>query len=72
MGMIIAKILIGSIVLEQVYSLPGLGRLLVASISYRDFPLIQGMIMRIATTVIVINFIVDVLYRVLDPRIRLG
>lgn len=72
MGMILARILAGSIVLEQVFALPGLGRLLVTSISYRDFPLLSGMIMYIALVVIIINFVVDLFYRVVDPRIKLS
>lgn len=70
-GMIFADVLGGSLVVEQVFALPGLGRLLVSSIGARDFPLVQGMILFIAVTVIVINFVVDMLYRILDPRIRL-
>ncbi|NEN86615.1 ABC transporter permease [Paenibacillus elgii] len=71
MGMIFADVLGGSLVVEQVFALPGLGRLLVSSIGARDFPLVQGMILFTAVTVIAINFAVDMLYRVLDPRIRL-
>lgn len=71
MGMIFADVLGGSLVVEQVFALPGLGRLLVSSIGARDFPLVQGMILFTAVTVIATNFAVDMLYRVLDPRIRL-
>lgn len=71
LGMIFADVLAGSLIIEQVFALPGLGRLLVSSISYRDFPLIQGMILYISFIVVAINFIVDILYRMLDPRIRL-
>lgn len=71
LGLIIARILAGSIVLEQVFSLPGVGRLLITSISFRDFPLISGLTMYIAVMVTFINFIVDLLYLYIDPRIRL-
>lgn len=71
MGMIIASILGGSLVIEQVFALPGIGRLLVSSISYRDFFLVQGMVMYIAMAIILINFIVDIIYKFLDPRIKL-
>ncbi len=71
LGMLIASVLGGSLVIEQVFSLPGLGRLLVSSISYRDFLLVQGVVMYIAIAVILINFIVDILYKVIDPRIKL-
>ncbi len=71
MGMIIADTIGGSIIIENVFALPGLGNLLIQSITSRDFPLIQSLVMYIAILVVVINFIVDLLYRVVDPRIRL-
>ncbi len=71
LGMIVADVLGGSLIIEQVFALPGMGRLLVSSISYRDFPLVQGMILYIAIIVTCINFIVDIMYGLLDPRIRL-
>lgn len=61
----------GSIVIEQVFALPGLGRLLLSAVYTRDIPLIQGLVMFITTVVVVSNFIVDLLYAYLDPRIRL-
>lgn len=71
MGMIIASILGGSIIVEQIFSLPGIGNILIMSISTRDFPLAQALVIYIAFIVVVINFFVDVLYQVIDPRIRL-
>ncbi len=62
----------GSIVIEQVFALPGLGRLLLSAVYTRDIPLIQGLVMFMTAVVVVNNFIVDVLYAYLDPRIRLG
>lgn len=70
LAMILAEVLAGSIVLEPVFSLPGLGRLLVVSISSRDYPVVQAIILYIATIVIVLNGIVDILYQVLDPRVK--
>lgn len=70
LGMIFAEVLAGSIVLEPVFGLPGLGRLLVASIANRDYPVVQAIVLYIAVIVIVINSIVDILYRVLDPRVK--
>ncbi|MBF8982072.1 ABC transporter permease [Lutibacter sp. B2] len=70
-GMMVASVLGGSLVIEQVFALPGLGRLLVASIKYRDIFLIQGIVMYIASVVIGINFIIDILYKSLDPRIQI-
>ena len=69
-GMIIADTVAGSIVVEQVFSLPGIGRLLISSISTRDFPVVEILIMYITMVVIVVYFIVDIIYRELDPRIR--
>lgn len=70
-GLITAEVVAGTIIVEQVFSLPGLGKLLITSISYRDFPLVQGIVMYITLAVVVINFVVDILYTVFDPRIKL-
>ncbi|MCM1065486.1 MAG: ABC transporter permease [Eubacterium sp.] len=69
LGMIIAEIVAGSIVIEQVFGLPGIGRLLISSISTRDFPVVQILILYITFVVIFVYFLVDILYRVIDPRI---
>ena len=67
LGMTLADIVAGSLVIEQVFSIPGYGRLLISSIANRDYPVVQAII---AMIVIVINLLVDILYRVLDPRLR--
>ncbi len=72
LGMIAANILGGSIVIEQVFTLPGLGRLLINAISTRDLPLVQGMVLYIAFIIVIINFLIDIVYTVIDPRIRLA
>lgn len=69
-GLITADTLGGSIIIEKVFALPGLGSLLVTSIESRDFPLIQSLILILSLIIIFANFIVDILYRVIDPRIR--
>lgn len=69
-GLIFAEVVAGTIIVEQVFGLPGFGSLLITSISYRDFPLIQGIVMYITIVVVVINFVIDMLYAILDPRIR--
>ncbi len=69
LGMIIAETVAGSIVVEQVFGLPGVGRLLISSISTRDFPVVQILILYITFVVIFVYFLVDILYRVIDPRI---
>lgn len=70
LGMTLADIVAGSLVIEQVFSVPGFGRLLISSISNRDYPVVQAIIAIIAVIVIVINLIVDLLYPIIDPRIR--
>ena len=69
-AMVIAEILAGSIVVEQVFSVPGIGRLLVSSISNRDYPVVQALVLYITSVVVILNFVVDVLYELLDPRVR--
>lgn len=69
-GIIAAEISAGSIVIEQVFGLPGIGRLLVASISSRDYPVVQAIMLYIVSAVVIVYAIVDVLYHVLDPRIE--
>jgi peptide/nickel transport system permease protein len=69
-GLQLGQLLAGSIVLENVFYLPGLGRLALGAISARDLPVVQGVVLLVAVTVVGINFVVDVLYTVLDPRIR--
>jgi peptide/nickel transport system permease protein len=69
-GMIVAEIFSGSIIIEQVFGIPGVGRLLISSISSRDFPLVESLVVYIALIVVVANFLVDVLLQAIDPRIR--
>lgn len=68
-GMAVADMIAGSIVVEQVFNIPGLGRILLTSISNRDYPVVEAIILLIAVVVIVMNLIVDILYRCIDPRI---
>lgn len=68
-GMIIAESLAGSIIVEQVFNLPGMGRLLVNGIGNRDYPVVQAAVLYIAAIVVTINFLVDLLYKKLDPRL---
>jgi ABC-type dipeptide/oligopeptide/nickel transport system permease component len=65
------SLLTGAIITEQIFSWPGLGRLLLDSISKRDYPQVQASILVIALTYIFVNFISDLLYGVVDPRIKL-
>ena len=66
----IAEIVAGSIVIEQVFGIPGLGRMLITSIGNRDYPVLQTIIALIAVVVVLCNFLADILYRVMDPRIK--
>ena len=69
-GIQLGQLLAGAIVLESVFALPGLGRLALGAITARDLPVVQGVALFIASTIVVINFAVDLVYTVLDPRIR--
>ena len=71
MGMVIADVLAGSIVIEQVFNLPGVGRLLVVAIGNRDYPVVEAVVVYIAAVVLIVNFIVDLLYQKVDPRVRM-
>jgi ABC-type dipeptide/oligopeptide/nickel transport system permease component len=70
LGMILGEIFTGSIVIEQVYSIPGIGRLLLAAISSRDYLVMETLAVYIALTIILANTLVDIAIQVIDPRIR--
>jgi len=72
LGMIIAEVLSGSIVIEMVFSIPGTGRLLITAISSRDYPLIQALMVYIAFIVVAANTIADIVIMIIDPRIRMA
>jgi len=69
-GVQLGQLMAGSIILESVFYLPGLGRLALGAISARDLPVVQGVVLFVASSIVVINAAVDMLYGVLDPRIR--
>jgi peptide/nickel transport system permease protein len=69
-GVQLGQLMAGSIILESVFYLPGLGRLALGAISARDLPVVQGVVLSVASAIVVINAAVDILYGVLDPRIR--
>ena len=70
LGRQIGGLLSGSVLTETVFSIPGMGRLLVDSIAFRDYPVIQGLLMLFAFQYVIINLIVDLLYGVINPKIR--
>jgi peptide/nickel transport system permease protein len=71
-GISLGALLGGAVVTETVFTIPGMGRLVVQSIARRDYPVIQGAIIAIAMTYVLVNLVVDVLYVYVDPRVRIG
>ena len=63
-------VLTGAVITETIFAWPGIGRLLIQSIGFRDYPMVQGCILLIATTYVTVNLVTDLMYGVLDPRIR--
>jgi peptide/nickel transport system permease protein len=70
LGLNIGGLIGGAVIVEQIFALPGVGRLLLGGIFNRDLILVQGTVAFIAVGFVVINFLVDMLYAVLDPRVR--
>ena len=70
MGLQFANLLAGTIVVENVFYLPGLGRLIFQSISNRDLIVVRNCVMLLAAMVVIVNFVVDILYAVIDPRVK--
>lgn len=70
LGLVLAEVIGGSVIIEQVFMLPGVGRLLVTAVESRDFPLTQGIVLFIACGVVLLSFLVDLLNQVIDPRLR--
>lgn len=69
-GLTAASIVSGSAVIESIFALPGMGRLMLTAIQRRDYPLIQGIVLVTGVAIILINLLVDLLYSVVDPRVR--
>jgi peptide/nickel transport system permease protein len=70
LGLQLGAVLTGSIITETIFSWPGVGRLLIQSINFRDYPMVQGCILLIAVTYVTMNLVTDLMYGWLDPRIR--
>jgi ABC-type dipeptide/oligopeptide/nickel transport system permease component len=70
LGLQFGAVLTGAVITETIFAWPGVGRLLIQSIGFRDYPLVQGCILLIAITYVTVNLITDLVYGVLDPRIR--
>lgn len=71
-GVMVGSLLGGAVVTETIFAWPGIGRLVIQAISTRDFPLVQGVVLFFALINLTINFLIDVLYTLVDPRIRYG
>jgi peptide/nickel transport system permease protein len=72
LGLEMGSLISGTVILETIFSIPGMGRLLVDSITFRDYPTVQAMVLLLALTVLVANLLADLTYGVLDPRVRYG
>jgi len=71
MGLQLGLLISGAVVTEQIFVLPGFGRLIVDAVFNRDYPVITGVVLVVASAYLLINLVIDLLYRVLDPRVRL-
>ena len=71
-GLQFGSLLGGAVVIEQIFSLPGMGRLGLDAIFIRDFPVVQGVVLVITLSYLLVNLAVDLLYGILDPRIRVS
>ncbi len=69
-GFMVGSLIAGAVVVESIFSWPGIGRLLVVSVANRDLAVVQCILLMIAATMVVSNFVVDLLYGWLDPRLR--
>jgi peptide/nickel transport system permease protein len=71
-GVSLAGMLGGAVVIETVFNIPGMGRLLIQSVTRRDFPLVQGAVLAVAAVQVLVMLLIDVLYVYVDPRVRYG
>jgi peptide/nickel transport system permease protein len=72
MGLILIQILGGTVIIESLFALPGLGRLLLSAIETRDYPVLQAGLLVVVVIAMLVNLAVDLLYRIIDPRVRLS
>ena len=69
-GLYLGSLLGGAVLIETIFTLPGLGKLLIDAIQGRDYPLVQGTVLFLAASVVLVNLLVDMLYGAIDPRVR--
>lgn len=72
MGLILIQILGGVVIVESLFALPGLGRLLLSAIETRDYPIVQGALLIVVASAMIVNLLVDLTYRLIDPRVRVS
>lgn len=70
LGLLVARVVAGSVIIEQIFAIPGVGRMLVGAVSGRDFPAVQGVVLLLGVSVVMMNILTDLAYAWLDPRIR--
>ena len=71
-GLQMGALLSGTLITEMIFSWPGLGRLLISAIGARDYPLVEGCVLTFAMTYVVVNMAIDLVYAVIDPRVRIS
>jgi peptide/nickel transport system permease protein len=71
-GLQIGFLLAGAVIVEQIFAIPGIGRFVIAGLSDKDFPVVQGCVLLIGICVLLSSLLTDLAYAVLDPRIRFG
>ncbi len=71
-GLLVGRVVAGAVVVETVFAIPGMGRMLVGAVNANDFPAVQAIVVLVAVSVVAMNIITDVVYAALDPRIRLS
>lgn len=71
-GLLAASLISGSVVIENIFGIPGIGQLMFNAVSNRDYNLIQGIVLFSGTAIIIVNLVIDVLYAVVDPRVQYG
>ena len=69
-GIEVGQVASGAVIFETIFGLPGMGRFLLDAMNQRDYPVVQGVILLVATIIVFINLLVDMTYAYLDPRIR--
>ncbi|MFC3705645.1 ABC transporter permease [Devosia honganensis] len=72
MGLILIQILGGTVIIESLFALPGLGRLLLTAIETRDYPVLQGALLVVVVAAMIVNLVIDLAYRLIDPRVRVS